>query len=285
MESREYSGIVLRHWKKNAEFFVEVEIKERGSFEVKYEPASWTPTLGEKVDFVLEKGHVCGHRIDHRTQSQLGNELFSYENVAEYKREFAEKFGGFPQGVDIYDLSMRKAYRDVCRTIHGIKNSPNKNQILCESKQWIKNQIERLRITDISTKEEFGEWHQATCDRLISIFRESSYDSFSYGQAQKWVNMILKYLYCSGEPLFGRHPSLFHIPLDNYIFKAVSSWPKYDHVKFNTPWSKQNDYEAYLAFQTWFAQRCGGRPIDAELMIWNTADNKVKEERLKQKNI
>ncbi len=285
MESNEYTGIVLRTWKKNAEFFVEAEIKGGGSFAVVYEPASWTPILGENVDFVFESGHSCGHRIDRTIQGQLARDLFRFDHVTAYKKEFADKIGGYPEGTDVYDLSMQKAYRDVCRTMHKIQNFPNKNQILNESKQWIKNRIESLAQTDITTKEEFREWHQATCDGLISIFKEFSYDVFTYGQAQKWVNMTLKYLYCSGEALFGRHPSLFHIPLDNYVFEAVSSWPDYEKVKFNVPWSKQNDYGAYLAFQTWFAQRCGGCPINAEFLIWNSVDNKVKKERLKQENI
>ncbi len=69
---------------------------------------------------------------------------------------------------------------------------------------------------------------------------------FSYGQVQKLVNMMLKYLYiycyCEGIKDLEHLVKYFHCPIDRYVLKAVCSKENYE----GTPWSQldSTQYEA-----------------------------------------
>ena len=95
----------------------------------------------------------------------------------------------------------------------------------------------------------FDEWHQGLCTELISKYGRicdelnsptfhvspEAYGFFSYGNAQKWVNMTIKNLYVisgaylamggtENEAFFNavaERSSEYHIPLDNLILGAV----------------------------------------------------------------
>ncbi len=72
---------------------------------------------------------------------------------------------------------------------------------------------------------------------------------FSYGQAQKLVNMMLKYLYmycnCDGITALNPCAAYFHAPLDRYVLKAAIGTEDY----LGTPWSQINSYELYTEIQ------------------------------------
>ena len=72
-------------------------------------------------------------------------------------------------------------------------------------------------------------------------------DAFSYGNAQKWVNMTLKYLYVVGNVFLATEVNSnfvtnyaekinefsdkIHIPVDSYIIEAI--WKGYNMEKFD----------------------------------------------------
>ncbi len=69
---------------------------------------------------------------------------------------------------------------------------------------------------------------------------------FSYGHAQKLVNMMLKYLYiycnCYDIVDLNTVAQWFHVPMDSYVLdKSV----KLDDKGFDTPWSQINSYGEY----------------------------------------
>ena len=55
--------------------------------------------------------------------------------------------------------------------------------------------------------------------------KKESRNVFTYGQAQKLVNMMLKYLYiyyqCEGWDDLEKLRSFFHVPIDSYVLKAA----------------------------------------------------------------
>lgn len=94
-------------------------------------------------------------------------------------------------------------------------------------------------------------WHKRICDKLVYDYRdvkrkvkneEPHKPAFTYGNAQKWINMTVKYLYlfrstlesfdenCSTEfrefydSRFAAHERSFHVPIDSFIMEAV--WPE-----------------------------------------------------------
>ncbi len=76
----------------------------------------------------------------------------------------------------------------------------------------------------------FDELHTELCSRICCYANTSDLlDSvFHYGQAQKWVNMTLKYMMLLGfwNELAEKEPSarrFLHVPIDSYILKIAAS--------------------------------------------------------------
>jgi hypothetical protein len=105
------------------------------------------------------------------------------------------------------------------------------------------------------TESDFDSFHEELCDLFLSIF--STY-SYSYGNAQKFTNMLFKYLACfSDASLFEDKFKYCHMALDGYTYwgASKSSYPLsfYRDVVCSgarltaTPWSKlvKSEYMKY----------------------------------------
>jgi hypothetical protein len=98
------------------------------------------------------------------------------------------------------------------------------------------------------------------------------------GQAQKWINMAIKYGFAFGE---GAVPGLStcwhyaHIPIDNYIKAAVKKYDlalraSLDKALAGESWSRMSNYDAYLDFQRGVRLAAGASaPLKLELDWWN----------------
>lgn len=60
------------------------------------------------------------------------------------------------------------------------------------------------------------------CSQIVDIYQAEGIE-FYIGQAQKWVNMTLKYLYVLVPDVVEPFYNLLHIPLDNYIMDIAKS--------------------------------------------------------------
>lgn len=158
--------------------------------------------------------------------------LFSYFGITE-KNEIGE----------IIDATIDKAYQDA--TNEGAFNTLLKD----ESKEKIqvckKNAEESIRELVrkcFSDDPLYDEWHVDVCKKICNSYKDIS--EFTYGNAQKWINMTLKNLYIIGslhrqiypkesaemwKCLIDKAPE-FHIPIDNYILQAV-----WENEKIGTP--------------------------------------------------
>lgn len=116
----------------------------------------------------------------------------------------------------------------------------------------------------------FDEWHEEVCKSIVNLEgcnveglepkNETNSEVklstllrhvdknipgvFTYGQAQKLVNMMLKYLYiyyqCEGWNDLEILSSSFHVPVDSIVLKAVFSGKDQYNGK---AWSKFDDYD------------------------------------------
>ncbi len=150
------------------------------------------------------------------------------------------------------------------------------------------------RITSIKTQEEYNKWHSCVCNEIVNIeiniqgltdsnavTHNESIRSivchsttakalkksepiiidtvFSYGQAQKLINMMLKYLYiyskCEGSSELDSIKEWFHCPMDRYVLKASLNAETFN----GTPWSQltktqyiecKKQIEAYVSQKT-----------------------------------
>lgn len=159
----------------------------------------------------------------------------------------------------------RRAYRDMNRTLR--LNGANSSTFRVKIDNLLKTQFESLKTQKITRQDDFDEFHEALCNDMIAIFTIG--DGLTYGQAQKWLNMTVKYIYIiQGDNVFGIM-KFAHIPLDNYIFKSLKN---YLGIKASglDPWSQISNYNKYLAFQKEVRDKINGNtsPLEWELGHW-----------------
>lgn len=154
---------------------------------------------------------------------------------------------------DIMDKAISKAYKDA--TQQGAFNTQLTNELKEKIKDTknsgenlIKDSIAKLiEIPYENTEKEnyqnqFNEWHNILCNSLIELYKEVNSDKFfTYGNAQKWVNMTMKYLYLLNSVFntyteqnnefveeYGKYidniSEFLHVPIDSYIIESV--WDK-----------------------------------------------------------
>lgn len=130
---------------------------------------------------------------------------------------------------DILNVIIDKAYRDA--TNMGAFNTKNKGVDISDKKT-----NGTRKIIDFITKGEFGSVeHEKICKDIKDEFKDTN--NFTIGNAQKWVNMSLKYIYllsqfsegysefnCSFKNIANcvkDNSSNLNVPIDSYIIDAL----------------------------------------------------------------
>jgi len=173
-------------------------------------------------------------------------------------------FGG---GDDKLRLAIRRAYQDFNRTVHGIGKYADARLI---ADDFMYGAIAKLAMQQDDVNQAlFDAWHEKTAKDLCAIYLAAGYKAFYIGQAQKWINMALKYVYVFGEsclPGFSKFFPYCHVPIDNIILeKEVFK----DLRSFNCAWSRISDYGEYLAFQLSVRRKFpDSSPLAVEFWAW-----------------
>ena len=136
-----------------------------------------------------------------------------------------------------------KAYADMARRTLRIKEGPKgRIKLKKNATKVLRQAVESLKIDS----SDFRKWHEKSCDALIACYG----GQLSYGQAQKWLNMLLKYLYVYDvkgyESLFAEErPRTMDLPVDTTVIKKLR---KYGVNPPAIGWSKW-DKGTYCAYQ------------------------------------
>lgn len=171
-------------------------------------------------------------------------------NVNEELLEFL-KFSYFGDLSNPIHATSKRAYRDMNRTIRF--NELSTDEIRLELREKVnnvfENEIKKLIGNNITNQKEFDAWHCDVCKMIKSFYLNEGIE-FTYGQAQKWLNMTIKYLYMLEvkEYSFDNVIMWLHIPVDNFIFKAVKEELNIKRLT-KVSWSRWNNYDEYLEYQ------------------------------------
>ena len=191
---------------------------------------------------------------------------------------------GVYEQTDYYEWASEKAYRDMCRTIEFPDGLTDTDKMTLRKKGTY-----AMRQAIEAGCSSFDTFHKEVCDRLRVI-----YDlNLTYGHAQKWLNMTLKYLWLidrldliKDETLSAfikTHCENFHVPLDSYILQYAAADKRNKTVPRNglthplpneweNKWSKIGDYDRYKAYQVQLTARIeSGSPLEWELEHWPKA--------------
>lgn len=175
---------------------------------------------------------------------------------------------------DVYKAAADRAYRDLCRTIK-FKDKDDKNYKCRRSvNELIVKQIKNLSDTN---QEAYDEFHLGLCGQIIEEYRKNGVAELTYGQAQKWVNMTMKYLCVLSEGNFtgkfewlDRFYPYLHVPIDSIILDKIAEarFPNINLDK-NLSWSKIEKYEFYLEIQKNLRKSLTAMsPMDWEFEVW-----------------
>lgn len=177
-------------------------------------------------------------------------------------------FGG---DADRLSCCIGRAYRDLNRTIHGLAKVPEGEELRAKASAVVRSFLTGLAMThqDGIDQIAFDSRHQAACAELSSTYSAAGFAGFRVGQAQKWLNMALKYVFVFAEerlPGYGRVFKLAHIPLDNIILERLRS---HGVPRLMTSWSRVASYEEYMGIQRWVRSAfSGSAPLAVEFALW-----------------
>lgn len=163
---------------------------------------------------------------------------------------------------DLIQNIIKKAYNDA--TMMGAYNTLISKELsdesylaYCNVTKLIMGEIYNIKVNR-STQESFDTWHKKTCEKIIECYDEvnSNKSIFTYGNAQKWLNMALKYLWLLGALPNDMKENRLHAPIDSYILQklwnlkaeGVTCSADTFYYKGNS-WSKISDYDDYFDLQ------------------------------------
>lgn len=156
------------------------------------------------------------------------------------------------------DATMMGAYNSlISKDNSNLKNKSNeakeKAVQLLQGKFGISEKIVLIAINDFDT------WHREVCESLVETYQEikdeNNKNFFTYGNAQKWLNMALKYLWLLDMLPGGIDGALLHAPIDSYILQKLENSienisAENGSYKYNgETWSQLSDYEHYIELQ------------------------------------
>lgn len=175
----------------------------------------------------------------------------------------------FGEGRDPLRLCIDRAYLDFNRTLHGIAKNNNGDGLRNAATACLIKLLSGLSLKRIRTQSDFDKWHKSACDQLRQLYRSHGFTRFSIGQAQKWLNMALKYVFTFGQkrlPGFAKLYPFAHVPVDSVVLKCTRA---HGGQPLSVPWSRLDDYATYLEFQKLFRQLFRGSvPLAAEFRLW-----------------
>lgn len=169
-----------------------------------------------------------------------------------------------------------RAYRDMNRTLRFNNINKKKREGLHDEgrKKIFKALGGLAKSMGIPSNERFNKWHDTLCLNLIKTYqyrKNSKKSLMTYGQAQKWVNMSMKYCWMFGvDEEFNGLEKWFpfaHIPVDSIILKMAK---KYMIECPQKVWSKMNP-EEYSALQSKLRKKAKDErktPLELEHKWW-----------------
>lgn len=197
---------------------------------------------------------------------------------------------------EIFHIAASGAYRDMAShtltsSLSAIEKKAARKELEAVKKQWKHNIIKTIIVPEIETLlrepcNDFDSWHKNVCRNMKSLSKkqlEGYGIIFTYGQAQKWINMTLKNMLISGKWKFNDSIiSTLHVPVDRYIILAAKDLGVYPP---ELPWSQWNE-DDYISFHKNLDEKLKKlheNKIDWEMRIWSIYKKGLsKRERLEK---
>lgn len=170
-----------------------------------------------------------------------------------------------------------RAYRDMNRTIR-FNGLPDATRLALREKvnAVFDAELTKLKSDSITSQDEFDAWHHSVSDNIKKLYLDEGVN-LTYGHAQKWINMTIKYLYMLEANSFDGVFEFLHIPLDNYVFDIARDLLGIARPK--VAWSSWDNYdEQYLCYQNLIREKITtGTPLRWEFRYWLKVARNIEE--------
>lgn len=153
---------------------------------------------------------------------------------------------------------IRRAYRDVNRTIHGIGAFPANRSLRAAAARLLDTRIGAILGSPVvDSQSAFDCWHRKLTEELCALYASKGFDTFVAGQGQKWISMVLKYAVTFGEDRISGTSRLFqwlHAPIDNVVLAKLR---ERGAPELEARWGRLYTYDVYLSLQEWIRDAFG----------------------------
>ena len=137
------------------------------------------------------------------------------------------------------------------------------------AKEYLAAEIMEKLQKEAFDREEYDNWSKTVCERVRQIYRDHAFEDYTYGNAQKLLNMSIKYTLSADniDPAL----SIFevaHIPIDSVIMKIAKK--KLGVSPMPSAWSKTDNMEDILSYEKRFREALpeGYTPLRWECENW-----------------
>lgn len=179
-----------------------------------------------------------------------------------------------PEDACAIKAASRRAYRDLARTLRGFGSYNGRKETLDKVTESLVQFVQGLDGRE--GQEKFDQLRVAWCEDAIRIFESTGSGGgfpLTYGQAQKWINMTLKYLAVLGHEQVNQVYKMLHVPIDSVVFDEAK--------KIRMTRSRQRAWlklakEEYMGYQQVLRKAVAERfgedypPLDWETKAWAT---------------
>lgn len=171
---------------------------------------------------------------------------------------------------EVLCAAIDRAYRDASSHVLSIKDEDTKLKKKDDAAIEIRGQLQEIE----KGSKLYDTWHGTLCESLCQKYEGIEYGEnreFTYGIAQKWVNMTMKYLYLLNAVFEGNkedgkksdfpktygwiaaeYSTDLHAPIDSYILSAAAGEKEVEADILeadNDRWSKIREEKPYQTYQ------------------------------------
>jgi hypothetical protein len=189
---------------------------------------------------------------------------------------FRDLYLGFGPPDELILRCVRRAYRDFNRTWHGARDpAGRRNEVRGAAEVAIVDALTALRMAKLG-QSGFDRWHSVAMKAVMfATDPEARGTGLTLGQAQKWINMSVKYVVGGRVDGFDWVEAFAHVPIDRILIAQIEQHPDLRIINDTLPpgaWSKLTDESAYLAFQKGLRNIVSPLvPLSVEFRLWSTA--------------
>lgn len=117
---------------------------------------------------------------------------------------------------------------------------------LCKEQLFL--EFRKLYDNQKVSEEIFEKWEKSTADKIREIYKNNGIDLYTYGNAQKWINMTIKYIFSSN--YMNHNVDIYevaYLPIDSIIQQIA--YKELGVKKLSCAWSKCDDWEEIERYQ------------------------------------